>query len=129
VTAGQGMRLVFLVNALGCLLATAVLVFLPSLIPAAIGIAIAPDQYMIPRLLGASELAIAILCMAAVLRPSREICLACVSVLVVFHAASIAVGAMELAAHRNIVVEINIALRAVIVLMLLWLAGRPSAMG
>jgi hypothetical protein len=126
VTASQGLRALFLVNAVGCLLAAVVLVALPSAIPAAIGIAVAPDQYMVLRLLGAAELAIATVCIAAVLRPIRDTSVVCVAMLVVFHSGSILAGAMELASHGNIVVVANLTVRTAIVLALMWLAGRPS---
>lgn len=122
------LRYVLVLNALGCLVAALVLFGFPSAIPALIGIKIQPDQYMICRLVGASELAIAAACSIAIRRPSRQSYDLCIVVLVVLHAGSITAVAAEIVDHSNAVVVANIVVRAVIIALLLALVrSRPTA--
>lgn len=123
------LRYVLILNALGCVVAAVFLVGFPSAIPALIGISLHPDQYMICRLLGASELAIAVACLTAIRRPSRESYDLCIVVLVVLHAGSITAGAAEIVDHFNAVVVANIVVRAAIIALLLALAwSRPTVL-
>ncbi len=130
-TAGGWLRALLLLNAVGSLMATVVLMVVPAALPATIGILLAPDQHPIARLLGAAELAIATVCIATLYRPSRDRVAPCVAMLVVFHVGSIAAEVAALAAHRNIVVAANIAVRTAIVLALLgvYYAYRREARG
>lgn len=121
------LRYLLILNAFGCVAAAVVLILFPFAIPSMIGISIEPGQYMISRLLGASELAIAAACLIAICRPSRESYDLCIVMLVVFHAGSIAAGAAALVDHVHVVVMVNIVVRAAIITALLTLArGRPT---
>ena len=122
------LRQLLILNALGCIVAGIMLIVFPYAIPSLIGIGVEPSQYMIGRLLGASELAIAAACVIAIRRPSQDSRDTCLAVLVVFHVGSIAAGATELVDRFDAIVLTNIAVRAADVMLLLLLGRhRPTA--
>ncbi len=121
----RAFRFLLIVNALASAAAAIVLTVAPAAIPSIIGSSIGPEAYFVARLLAAAELSLAAMCAYAVQRRSDDVYQQCAVALIVLHVGSIAAGLVQFAAHSNAVVGANIAVRAVIVLLLLTL--RPKS--
>lgn len=120
----MALRIVLIVNALATLAAGLALFISPGFLGAAVDIVIGRDAYFVYYLLGASELAIATLCVLA-LRLADPVALRMVCwTMIVFHTASGLAGVLAYAEGLSAAVWANVALRALMVGLFAWFGLR-----
>jgi len=118
-------RVLLLIHGLGTAAATAVLAIWPAAIPAAIGVQLQPDQFIVCYFLSGAEAALCFLCIQA-LRAQREVRRAVFQVLIVFHAFTAALSIRPALQTANLVVILNIGLRVLLIALLavaIWSRG------
>ena len=118
------LRGLFLVHGLITLAAGVVLIAAPALIPSVVGIEVAPDAYLVPYLLGAVEVAVAFLSIAAIrLRDAPAIRLVSAT-FVVMHAVTAVVEVAAIAQGADPLLWGNVALRVVVAGLFAWFGMR-----
>lgn len=122
-------RVLLAVNGAASLLAALVMAVSPELIPATAAIDIQPEAFFVVRLLAATEVAIAALCIKAMQSHDAAAEALAVLVLIVFHLASAAAGVASLLFTWNVVVSTNVAVRLVMVGALAWAPIPPRDVG
>lgn len=120
----MALRIVLVVNALATLAAGLALFISPGFLGAAVDIAIGRDAYFVYYLLGASELAIATLCILALRLTDSAALRAVCWTMIVFHAASGLAGVLAYAQGLSAAVWANVALRALMIGLFAWFGLR-----
>ncbi|WP_156876574.1 hypothetical protein [Microbacterium luticocti] len=122
-------RIVFLVHGVVTLAAAVVLVVFPAAIPATVGIRFATDAVvLLPYLLGATELAIALISLGAVRIADRRAVRLIAFAFALLHAVTAALEIVYLAAEgMSVVLVVNLAVRIVVtgVFVVIWWNRRP----
>ena len=119
-------RVLLLIHGLGTAAATAVLAIWPAAIPAAIGVQLQPDQFIVCYFLSGAEAALCFLCIQALRSQQREVRRAVFQVLIVFHAFTAALSVRPALQTANLVVILNIGLRVLLIALLavaIWSRG------
>ncbi|MFD1539585.1 hypothetical protein [Nonomuraea guangzhouensis] len=112
----MNLRILLTLHALVTLAAGVVLIAAPGLIPGAVGVRVAPDDYLVCYLLGAAELAVAFLSFAGRSLRDPEAARLLTRTMIVFHACTAAVEAYAFArAAVDPSIWANVALRLVVI--------------
>ena len=119
------LRILLIVNAVAALAAGVVLFVFPAAIPATAGITLAPGDNFVAWLLGASEIAIAVLALGALPAGTAAQALA-VLTLIVLHALSALADGMAMLQNPSPTLAINLAVRALMVALLAVFRPRAS---
>jgi hypothetical protein len=116
----MALRVLFIVHAVVTFAAGVVLVVAPALIPLAVGIAIEPSQYLVCYLLGAVEIAVAVLSFFATrLVDAAAIRLVSLTFIVV-HLVTAVVEVLAIAQGASPLLWGNVALRIVVAALFGW---------
>ena len=107
-------RVLFAAHAIVTAAAGAVLIVAPAAIPAAVGIDLPREANLVAYLLGAMELAVAVLSMAVIAVTDRAAVRLIAMVFVVMHAATAVVEVIAIAEGASALVWANVALRVVV---------------
>jgi hypothetical protein len=121
------LRAVFAIHGVITLAGAVVLTVFPTAIPSAVGITITPDKYLLVYLIGAAELAVAVLSFGAIRVTDWTALLLIVTTLVVLHAASGILDLVYMARTAfNATMVTNTALRFAVVAVFIvgWVAAR-----
>ena len=122
------LRAVFVVHGIITLAGAVVLTVFPTVIPSAVGITLERPEYLLVYLVGAAELAVAVLSFGATRLTDRAALRLVVTTFVVLHAAS---GVLDLVymgvIGLNATIIANTVLRFTVaaVFLLVWRAARP----
>ena len=122
------LRAVFVVHGFITLAGAVVLTVFPTAIPSAVGITVERPQYLLVYLVGAAELAVAVLSFGATRLTDRAALRLVVTTFVVLHGASGVLDLVYLAViGPNATIIANTVLRftVVAVFLLVWRAARP----
>ena len=122
-------RILFIVHGVVTAAAGVVLIVAPGLIPSTVGITLGADANLLPYLLGAVELGVAVLSIAASrLRDAAAIRLIAVS-FAVLHGVTAVVEVLALAQGADPFLWGNVALRVVVAVLFTLVAIRPVRAG
>ena len=122
------LRAVFVVHGFITLAGAVVLTVFPTAIPSAVGITLGRPQYLLVYLVGAAELAVAVLSFGATRLTDRAALRLVVTTFVVLHGASGVLDLVYMAVNGpNATIIANTVLRftVVAVFLLVWRAARP----
>jgi len=111
-------RALLLVNAVGTGAATAVLALRPAAIPAVIGVALYPEQFIICYFLAGSEAAICFLCFQGLRCGLRALRVVVFQMLIVLHTTTALLSLIGVTHGASPIIIGNIALRVVLVVLL-----------
>jgi len=115
-------RILFVAHGVVTAAAGIALIVVPGLVPAAVGIVLPPAAFLLSYLLGAIELAIAVLSIAATRVRDRSTVRLIATVFVVMHVVTAAVEILAIAQGTSPVLWGNVALRVVVAALFLVVA-------
>lgn len=117
-------RAVFIVHGIITAAAGVVLIIAPQAIPAAVGIALPPAAYLLAYLLGAVEIAVAVLSVAAAWIVDAVAVRVIALVFAIMHVVTALVEILAIAQGASGLVWLNVALRVVVAGVFAFIAGR-----
>lgn len=121
------LKVLLLAHAIITFAAGVVLFIAPEAIPGAVSVTISPEAYLICYLLGAAELAIAFLSLAARKLTDRQAIRIVVWTLIVFHACTGAAELYAFARGTSAAILANLALRILVVALFAFYGLRRTA--
>lgn len=123
-------RALLLINMVGTGAAAAVLAIWPAAIPAAIGVQLGSEQFILGYFLSGAEAALCFMCIQALRSQQHALRRTVFEVLIVFHAVTAALSLRSVLHTANPVVTLNIALRVVLITLLaIAIRSRGSGIG
>jgi hypothetical protein len=117
-----GLKLLFRIHGFITMIAAAVLIFFPAVIPHAAGFELLPGQYLLCYLLGAAELGIAFLSFAAPSVNDKKAIRLIATSFIIFHLATAVLEAVAVFQQWRVEVIINLLMRLLIA-FLFWYYG------